>query len=473
MFKRKLLFTMVAAGLAAACISVGTAFAAEPASSPEYPSDFIRTLDLSEKGLTDYAISGNKCALASNTFVYVLTSSTDSDGCVLEQTNVGTEVTALAYFEGNLYYKIASGNAYQYPAVSDNSQPIDAETSSDIFPSPISRAETAAGDMYNLNKDTTELKVFSSSGVETPVGEGYTCLKDFKGDGIYAVKDNCPQKLDGATSTPISMKYMDFKAAEEVGTGNIAAKLKDSAYSVRTATLKASSAEKNRYYTRINGEKIGATFETVGQNHTLKTTTKTCLVLAEEGNLAVIVMDGNCYITASDNLEEMGYTPSNDWPQGADGTRKAYLREKTGVYASPYMCASTLVTTAAESGAIEVTVKEKFAPEFFGADYVFYRIEYKDDAGETVTGFVAKGYLDEYDYSADADRPTPSDTSDFSYGTNVTTVILVLVVVGLVIIAVAYLTIVGTKPDKKKRQKADKAQQDEVEEDDGAEGEEQ
>ncbi len=444
-----LLLTTLAAVVAAATISTGAAFADEPApAEPQYPADFVRTLDLSADGLTDYAISGNKCALAGKTTVYVLTSVEGSDGSTLESTNVGTEVTALDYFEGKLYYKIASGNAYEYPAVPDSSQPVEHEFPASVY------SVTIGDFIYTLN-NKDELKLFNNSTREDSTIEGvFGALKVY--DGVaYAVKDNCPQKLDGGTAIPVSLKYTDFSPAKEVATGTIADKLKDPAYTVKTATLKASSAEQNRYYTCINAEKIGEVFETVGDNHTVKATTKACLVLAEEGNLSVIVMDGNCYITATDNLEETAYSsPANDWPAGENGERKAYIRESAGIYASPYMCSSTLVARVAADTPVTATVKEKFALDFFGSHAIFYRVEYAADEQTTVSGFVAAGFLDEYDYSADMKEPTPGGTEGFVYDTNVTTVILVLVVVGLVIIAIAYLTIVGTRPSKKSKKSA-------------------
>lgn len=434
---------MLAAFVAAATIPAAGAYAVP--GEAQYPSDFVQTLDLSTDGLTDYAVNGSALALASKTTIHVLTEVAGSDGSSLVSTNVGTEVTALDYAEGTLYYKIASGNAYAFPDVPDTAQPVEHE-----FPQP-TRSITLGNNQYTIDSDG-KLEHFDTSpagGERTSVGDGYSLLKQF-GGVAYAVKDNCPQKLDGTTATPLSLKYTDFSPATQVATGTIAEKLKNPAYVVKTGTLKTSNGQ-NRYYTRINPEKIGEHFETVGEQHTLKTTaTKACLILAEEGNLSVIVMDGNCYITATDNIEETAYSsPVNDWPAGSDGTRKAYIRESTGIYASPYMCASTLLERIDAANPVAVTVKEKFALDFFGSGAEYYRVEYTDAESNVKSGFVAAGFLDKYDYATDGKEPEPSGDEDFAYGTNVMTVVLVLIVVALVIVAIAYLTIVGTKPDKK------------------------
>ncbi len=449
MKSRRLLLTTLAACFAAATISAGSAFSAQAsAPTPTYPSDFVRTLDLSDGGLTDYAVSGDKCALASKTTIYILTAQEGNDGCILENTNIGTQVTALDYADGKLYYEIASGDAFIYPAL-----PGSAPTRHD-FPQQ-TRSVTLGNNQYTLDNES-KLELFNlESGAKTPIAGEFSSLKQFDGSA-YAVMDDVPYKIDGQTASPLNMEYAEFSAAKRISTGTIPEKLKTSNYEVKTATLKegVDASGKGRYYTRVNADSMGDYFEVVGENHTRKCSTKACLVLAEEGNLSVIVIEGNCYITATDNLEPLAYNePVNDWAQGADGTRKAYIRERTGVYSAPYMCESTLIAQVEADSAVTVNVREKFALEFLGSLSVFYRVEYKDGANKTVSGFVPAGFLDKYDYSADDNKPASSGSDGFKYDTNVTTVVLVLVVVALVIIAIAYLTIVGTKPDKKKTKK--------------------
>lgn len=436
---KKILLTTLAAILAAATIPAQGAFADGPSNpAPEYPSSFVQTLDMSDDKLADYAICGDTYAFAVETSIFILYTDESGDRA-LESKDVGTQINAVDYAQGKLYYEIFSGSAYCYP---DVVTPVEHEFAQASY-----SIHTDDG-QYILNSKS-ELKLLDmNNGDENLIGEGFSKLKLF--DGVaYTVKDNCPYMLSGETATPLNLEYTDFSAANGIYTGTIASALKKSDYTVETATLSSGS-----YYTRIDENDIGRTFK---QIRTFKADgAKSCLVLASDGNLSLIVTDGSCYVTATENLKPIAYTPPlNDWTQGADGSRKAYIRERTGIYSAPFMCTGTLITTVLAEHAIAVDVLEKFSLDFIDAQAVFYRVSFTDANGVGVSGFVSAGFLDEYDYSTEDRTPTLSGTDDFSYSTNVTTVILVLVIVGLVIIAIVYLTIVGTKPDKAGNKKKD------------------
>lgn len=442
--------TTLAAAIAAATIPASSAFAATDGSAsatPEYPSSFIRTLDLSTDGLTDYAVNGDTYAFAVKTTIYLLYTDASGDR-KLDFKDIGIQITALDYAESKLYYKSASGT-YVYP---DSATP-----TGHTFPAETFRVDID-NDLYLLNSSTTELKLFRENGNEELIGEGYSSLKTF-GNAAYAVKNGCPCAIEGLTATPFNLDYTDFSAADGIPTETIKDELKTGFYAVKTATLKDGS-----YYTQIDADDIGGNFK---QIRTFKADGAiSCLVLfaGKEGTdeVSVIVAGGNCYVTATSSLQPIAYTPpANDWAQGSDGQRKAYIRERAGVYSAPFMCNGTLITKVTAEQAVPVTVQEKFALDFIDASAVFYRVSFTDTDGKRVNGFVSAGFLDEYDYSADENEPKPSGTDGFSYETNVTTVILVLVVVGLVIIAIVYLTIVGTKPDASANKKRKKRQDEE------------
>lgn len=447
--KKLFLITTLAAGIAAATIPGAAAFAATDGGSAEsslYPSSFVRTLDMSEDGLTDYAINGDTYAFAVKTTIYVLSTDKSGDRKLSKPFTAKTEITALDYTEGHLYFRNISGT-YMYP---DETTTVEHD-----FPASTHSLEID-GNQYLLN-NKAELKLFNkTNGDEALIGEGYSLLKKF-GDEAYAIKDNCPYVLEGETATPLNLEYTDFSAADNIATGAIQYELKSGEYAVKTATLTGGS-----YYSQIDADNIGTTFKHVS---TLKSDgAVSCLVLyagtKETDEISVIAAGGNCYVTATKNLTFSAYTaPANDWAQGPQGQRKAYLRESTGIYSSPYMCGGTKITDVQAPQAIAVTVHEKFALDFI--ETTFYRISFTGENGKTVSGFVAASFLDAYDYSADNNKPTTTDKDDFSYETNVTTVILVLVIVGLVIIAIVYLTVVGTRQDKRSGKKRKKQSDDE------------
>lgn len=450
--KRKLfLITTLAAGIAAATIPGTAAFAATDGGTAEaslYPSSFVQTLDMSEDGLTDYAINGDTYAFAVKTTIYVLSTDASGDRKLSKPFTAKTEITALDYAEGHLYFKNISGS-YIYP---DETTTVKYD-----FPESVNRL-TVGQDWYTLNSTTKELTHIDANGALSNLGTEYSQLKKF-GDTAYAIKDNCPYVLDGNTATPLNLEYTDFSAADNIATGAIQYELKSGDYAVKTATLKGGS-----YYSQIDADNIGTTFKHVSTLKSKSDGAISCLVLyagkKDTDEISVIVSDGKCYITATKNLTFSAYTaPANDWEQGPQGQRKAYLRESTGIYSSPYMCGGTKITDVQAPQAIAVTVQEKFSLDFI--ETTFYRISYTNESNKTVNGFVAASFLDKYDYSADNNEPATTEKDDFSYETNVTTVILVLVIVGLVIIAIVYLTVVGTKQDKRSRKKRKKQSDDE------------
>jgi len=451
--KKLFLLTTLAAAITAATIPLSPAFA-ETGSAikfevSEYPSSFVRTLDMSADGLSDYAINGDTYAFASKTSIYVL--STDKSGDrALESKDIGTQIAAVDFEKDKLYFKSTSGNAYAYP---DAASPVE-----HAFPS-VTYSIKIDSDLYLLNSETSELEIFNeTTGNKSKVGTGFSQLKLY-GDKAYAVKDNCPYVLDGATATPLDLGYTDFSAADNIQSEPVATALKSGSYAVKTATLKDGS-----YYTQIDADDVGQNFK---QIKTVKADGAiSCLVLfsgkENTDEISVIVAGGNCYVTSTANLQPLAYNPpANDWEQGPNSQRKAYVRERTGVYSSPYMCKATLIAQINAEQAVPVTVVEKFALDFIDAYAAFYRISFTDANGKEVSGFVSASFLDEYDYSADVNQPTDSGTENFKYENNITTVILVLVVVGLVIIAIVYLTVVGTKSDKNAKKKRKKQQDDE------------
>lgn len=459
MKSKKILLTTLAAAITAAIIPANAAFAAADSTlpAPFYPENFIEELDMSGDGLSDYAIWGESSdvsrktyAFAVKTTIYVIATDESGDR-KLTGKDMGTQITALDYAGGQLYYKNTSGNAYAYPNYPDTSNTVEHEFAKATL-------NLELGDSIYLLNSETELKHFNkTSGVETMIGDGYSSLKVF--DGVaYTVKENVPQVLNGTTATPLDLHYTDFTSADNISTGSVAGKLKATGYQVKTATI-----EDGSYYTQIDTDSIGEVFKQV---RTYKADGAiSCLVLASDGNLSVVVAGGNCYITATDNLKPVDYSaPANDWPINSDNTRKAYIRERTGIYASPYMCAGTLIERVEAPSAVTVTVIEKFSLDFIDPLAVFYRVKYTNGNNKEISGWVAAGFLDAYDYSADENTPTLSGNEGFSYETNVATVILVLVVVGLVIIAIAYLTIVGTKPDKPVKKSKKKIQEDDEDE---------
>lgn len=397
-----------------------------------YPDDFTRTLAI-DGGITDYAVDGDNLALASKTTIYVLGKDEAGDR-KLETVVHESEICDLDYESGNLYVRNTFGNVYLYPDLA----------------TPALHEFTQKGQwkielddcMYMLDISSGTLSYWKDGKMTTIGDGGYNNMKVYDGE-VYVVNGSVPYRLDGAEAIALDMSYVDYSAADSISTGNAAELLKADGYEVKTAVI-----ESGAYYTRIDAETIGEYFT---QIQTYKASgEKPCLVLAESGNASIIEMNDGVYITATENLSLRDYSaPANDWAEGTDGRRLANIVEETGIYSSPFMAASTEIARI-ERGAT-VTVTEKFALDFI--DNVYYRVTCEDADGNSVSGFVAAGFLDEYDYAADKLPGESKPDGEFVYDTDVTTVILALIIVGLVILAIAYLTVVGTKPQAKRNDK--------------------
>ncbi|MDE6690705.1 MAG: hypothetical protein K2K04_01925, partial [Clostridia bacterium] len=74
--------------------------------------------------------------------------------------------------------------------------------------------------------------------------------------------------------------------------------------------------------------------------------------------------------------------------------------------------------------------------------------------------YVAANILTVYDFKAEDKQPHENGDKEFSYDTNVVSVVLAIVIVALVIIAVLYISLAGsknkTKDKKKEKQKREK-----------------
>lgn len=428
----KLLTSALAAVTAATIFTFGGGLSAAAAGETVYPDDFTRTLTM-EEGITDYAIDGDALAIASRTAIYVLT--TDEVGDRILNTVINeSEIDRIDYSEGELYIRNTYGNVYKYPDLT-------VQTEHEFPENNLWKVETG-GYTYLLNTTSGELSCWKDGTPEIIGEEGFSLMKVF-GESVYAVQGGIPYRLDGATAVALDLGYVDYSAADEICTGDASAALKADPYSVTAAVLRS-----GEYYTKIETDVFSEYFT---QIQTYKANgEKPCLVLAESGNASIVAMNDGCYITKTDSLSEIAYSaPANDWTAGSDGKRLANVRESVGVYASPYMCDATKISSLERGDVVEVT--EKFALDFI--DKVFYRVTFTDADGTTKSGFVAANFLDEHDYSADRLPPSQTTDQEFSYETEVTTVILALVIVGLVIIAIAYLTIVGTKPQKPKNKR--------------------
>ncbi|MDE7380438.1 MAG: hypothetical protein K2N14_05225 [Clostridia bacterium] len=467
----KVFTTALAALCACAIIPTGSVFAAEDVNKTVYPDNFECNLEeiLTAKNddgsfktaIKDYAVYNNSVALAYNTTVCIL--SPDKSGEIKHTDFMHEAPIAMLDCdgEGNLYFT-DTGNAGE----KGKTYLYDTETKKATQPEKLThdfqeldnyKIDISRNVYYKLNKSDGTL-TYCNDGEDRFIGEGYSLLKKY-GDNVYAVKDNLPYKIDGESATAISLSYTDYSGAGNIYTGTAAASLSSQNYTVKTAIVRSDA-----YCTQIDISHIDEKFK---QLSTTKTNgEKPCLVLCETGNASIIATNNGCFITATDNLTAYPYiTPANDWKVDANGVRTAFAVDGAGVYSTPYMSDSTRIATLPSGSDKPVTVTEKFTLDFLNT--TFYRVSFEEEVvdtktGETtkrpVSGFVAADFLTPNDFAAEDKKPVDSDDGGFKYDTNVTSVILAIIIVGLVLIAILYVTLVGSKKDGKVKPKKKKKQ---------------
>lgn len=395
-----------------------------------YPTSFSSTLSFTS--LADYAVYGDVRAYAESTKLYIIKPDEFGDER-LTTVDCGFELKRLDCDEGgNLYIQSAEGLSYRYPDLSP----------SDYSFSPITDAVTIGNFLYILSAGS--LMSFDSGNNNasfTIFDENCSNLKEYDGTA-YVMHEGSVYALSGTSAEAAPPTYTDFSASYSLPAGN-AAQVLLSDYTVKTVVIKPQTTEGyETYCTRIDLTEIGETFRSV---ETIKITAdRSALAIAETGNATIIIMAdengrGASYITLTSALETSAYSPP------ASDMNGAYILMDTTLYSRPYMCGATAISLIKEGTIVEVS--EKFELRYL--DTVFYRVSYSDGQ-TTATGFVAAGFLTPYQFSAEDQTQQTTGTEGFTYDNDIQTVIVVLLIVGLVIIAIAYLTVIGTRGSKNK-----------------------
>ena len=408
-----------------------------------------------ENAFGDYAVYGDKKGVGDYAFAY------DSHICILTS-NDRDDRQKLTYDhssgvsrvdfdgDGNLYFCDVVNKTYTLTYSVDALKAVEYTGGHEFQNINNSLMLIEDGVFYTLDEDG-EL-TYWNVGKKTTVGNGFSLLKSYGGE-VYAVKEKKPYKISEGVEKELNLAYINTDSANNIKTGDTAKKLKEASRSVEIKRLKS-----NVYFTQIKLDEIGDTFTVDGEGGTQKSLSQMlCLVLCESGNATIFSIGSNCYITATENLED-GETDDKCTPT-SDG-KTYYAVTDVGVYASPFMCEGTRIGTLKSGADHPVKVTERFQHTVFknkpddNSTTEFCMVSYEED-GKTVTGFVSSNFLSVYNFSGEDNERNPNAGDDnFDYGTNVTSVVLAVIIVGLVIIAVLYLSMIGSKnTDKQKKQK--------------------
>jgi len=423
---------------------------AEEAVITDYPAEFVKRVSEGFESISDYAVKGNVFAFAEGNVVSVI-----ENGQTRTDHKTDSKVTALDCSDEGFFYKNGSGATFRLTDQTDathNFQELDL-------------AGVYVG-TFNYYLGTNGVPYVSDkSGDDAPVKlDGFEKIKKY-GETVYALKGGKLFKFNGleAAEAGGEVSYTDLSAVKKVCFGETVQSLnslnKDSLHYV---TL---NAGENAYVTEIDlnllSDNPADTFlpEVLSNEDAAKRTFKIgaadgpadgkeATLLAVSGNTYVVSADGVCYIM---NKANAGEPFERAFSAVSQNTVMRVAVDKACAYSSPFVCAGTKVTDLPQNATVKVLGKIE--------SLNLYVIEYGAEGGEKTKCFTPYGYLSEYSAPIEDEPPVTTDP-DYTEESPAKTVVLIVAVIALVLIALGYLTYVGTsskRKDKKKKSKEEKS----------------
>lgn len=386
----------------------------------EYPKNFLETLAFSS--LNDFATDGEKFAFADGTNLYVYQTESIDAGVYYGDLSVYSHTCAIesVALDDGLYFKGSDGVCYLYGQTMATCEYTFATTT------------TIATEGYIYNLVGENLGAF-----DLATNQSHTILGEFKsikkvGESVFALADGGVAVLEGVDRGDLRFTYTDYSPTKNIATGDVFDKINDG------YTLAFASLLEGATISAVDLDGENSSVFAVGDT-VVPATGTAVLVIYKTANLAIVAIGDKAYLTHPDYLNDLatGQT-ENDMPSG-------YALADVMAYSSPFMSTATEVATL-KKGA-QVTVKEKISHGALFRD--FYFVEFQTENG-TASGYVPAPNLSVYAFEGENNKENII-AGPQSYETNVETVILVMILVTLVIMTIAYLTIVGTKPSKKKK----------------------
>lgn len=435
---KKILFTIVSAGIVAASAAP---IAAHAAAEPAYPNIYDSPLTFEE--LCDYAVGEDGVfAFADGNCVQLLR------GEDLFSYPLDGKVSAVDFTQsgngGNFYFTLeGSADVYALPATPGETPQKAADA---VIKDTVGEKEFFSfnGLTYSLRDGT--LNIWDGTSSAPASYENYARLKVY-GDNLYAVSDNNLFKLDGKTPQKLEFTYSNYGMLTKIPVGGAAQKL--NTYSTFGQNIKIVNVVADAVATKLDLSGLTAANEVFPiespRENTVKLPEGQALLLCEEGSLRIIAQGQNCYILNAADAPDFTELPLTAVTEGTTATVNA----DEYAHALPYLNNSTRAFKVTPSQEVDVL-------SFVSAENVpvlahdFYLIKSKDGA----YGYIPAEFLNDLNYPV-IDEGGASTVTDpnLSYDDNVRTVVLVLVVVVLVLIAAGYITWVITTGKRKKAQK--------------------
>ncbi len=434
---KRVLIAAISLCIVAATAAPVSAFAAQRSSAPSYPDIYDDPLTFT--ALSDYAVAGDgKYVFAQDKEILFLKNED------LTSYSFDVKVEAVDCSEGVFYYTLqGDGKVYSLPdqAESQYTMPdFTKEITDDSDPNLQYYYNTGSGTLTLLDKskDTNEALTELT---------GCTRIKKYGGT-LYVIKENSLCTLNGAEASKVSLTYSNYGELETIPVGDAPEKLNTySTYGQHCKVVTIGSHDKVTATAIDLNELSDSANGTFLVSDPRASTTEldagsTALLLYESQNLLIISIGSQCYIlNPSDAPASVEIVPE----EVQSGTT-ATLNAESGIYALPYMSASTKSANISAGTSVTVLYSltiEKNPP----LAHNFYIVRTADGS----LGYVAENFLNNFSYppfdeggTATIQDPNPS------YDDYVKTVVLILVIVALALIAVGYTTWLLTSGKRKK-----------------------
>lgn len=432
--KKFLVLTIVSCLAAACCVS----FAANAADKYPENDSFTKHVTFTE-GITDYAVGDGDFAFAHGDSVSVVGGGEKRPDVTHVQT-----IEAVEFYGGEYYFLDNGGRAFPLSDPKNAAEGVVFQTDDG---DESGEKEIMTSQYAYLLLTATHKLSYRQRGTSqnNEISGEFSHLKLYGGEA-YVMKEGDVYKLNGSATEKItgedgSLTYQDFSETEKI-------EVPDTIFEdLRSPHLEFVTLTAGAYYSEVNIENVDAdgTFS-VDESTTVKANGETALLVCRTGDSAIVARGGKSYILLSSNVKtnEAAATQAKSAISG-----NASILEPI-IYSTPFASKGTKIADPAAGKS--VTLLSKITSDVLGFD--FYEVEYTQDSGEKVKGYMPKGFLLLNGIYADDDNPTLTPAPDYSEETAVRTVLLILIIVALLLAALGYVIFVVTGDKRKKKKSA-------------------
>jgi len=384
-----------------------------------YPENFDAKLTFTS--LNDFAIDGEKFAFADGNYIFVY----ENGKLAKTEGELSHAVKSIDFFDGELLFKDSTDEVYRY---------FDGEVEKYQGEYEFITTTSATVEDYYYYFNDNGLNVLNlATALSTSLGSEFNALKCYD-NCVYAVKNNALYKIEGAEASELEFVYDDYSSANSILRAGF-----DQAFS-NTQEVSFKKIAGGAYITEIDLSETDGDYFVAKDTKTANDGT-VALLVASYGNASIVAFGGKSYITLSDNLAAVEFTPTSADKQFGN------TNLLVGVYSTPFMRESTKVATLTVGDAVKILGAYK--SDVLDAEY--YLVEYGNEGAQ---GFIAKNFITPNDFSAE-ENGFESVGDEPVYDNEIKTVVIVLTIILLVFAVIIYVLYVALSNKTKHKASSD------------------